>query len=131
WNLARALQTEGRMKDAYTRVANLLEQPKENSAALPKELRARMIWLQARLSLQAGEPERTLELVDALAEDLPEISGSLKAKISSSGSLLKADAFFKLNRKESAIEILQKLRDDYPDSDAAIYSIIVEAGYYA
>lgn len=131
WNLSRALQRNGRMKDAYARVTNLLAQSNETTGDLPKELRARMIWLQARLSLQAGEPERTLQLVDALDEELPEISQELRGQISSSGSLLKAEAYFKLDRMESAIELLQKLRSDFPNSDAAIYSIIVEAAYYA
>jgi len=131
WNLARALQTNGRMKDAYARVSDLLAQNNEATGDLPTELRARMIWLQARLSLQAGEPERTLQLVDALDDELPEISESLRGKISSSGSLLKAEAYLKLDRMESALELLQSLRSDFPNSDAAIYSIIVEAAYYA
>ena len=131
WNLSRALQTNGRMKDAYARVTDLLAQNDAATRDLPKELRARMIWLQARLSLQAGDPERTLELVDALDEALPEISEALRGKISSSGSLLKAEAYFGLDRMESAIELLQNLRSNFPNSDAAIYSIIVEAAYYA
>ena len=130
WNLARALQTNGRMVDAYARVSDLLAQNNEGSGDLPLELRARMIWLQARLSLQAGEAKRTLQLVDALSDELPEISEALSGQISSLGSLLKAEAYFKLDRMESALELLQELRSEFPNSDAAIYSIIVEATYY-
>lgn len=131
WNLARALQAKGRMADAYTRVNALLASDPATSTKLPVELRARMIWLQARLSLQAGEPERTLEMVDALGDSLPEISEALSKQISSSSALLKAEAYLKLDRKKEAVELLQKLRADFPNSDAAVYSFIVEAGYYA
>jgi tetratricopeptide (TPR) repeat protein len=56
--------------------------------------------------------------------------------------LLKAEAHFQLGRdlkdpklarehEDAAIEILKKLREDYPKSDAAISSYLVEADYYA
>lgn len=131
WNLARALQVKNRMTDAYARVNALLSDNSGERSELPDELLARMVWLQARLSLQAGQPDRTLELVDALVDGLPNIPEELAQQISSSGALLKAEAFFELDRKQSAIELLQKLRNDYPSSDAAIYSIIVEADYHA
>lgn len=131
WNLSRALQRSGQGAEAYDRVNRLLA-PGAPQGELPAELRARMVWLQARLSLQAGQPEQTIKLVDALADSLPpDIPGALAREVSSSGALLQAEANFKLSKKEDAIALLQKLRADYPRSDAAVYSIIVEAGYYA
>ena len=74
WNLARALQVQGPtgVQRAYARVNRLLAEKRDDGAAvtgvgLPAELRARMAWLQARLALDAGEPERTLQLADDLA----------------------------------------------------------------
>uniref|UniRef100_UPI004048EB1C tetratricopeptide repeat protein n=1 Tax=Cephaloticoccus sp. TaxID=1985742 RepID=UPI004048EB1C len=132
WNLARALQNDGQTAQAYQRVNMLLDAKAANVLNLPAELRARMIWLQAKLSLQAGQPDQTIKLVDALAQSLPpDIPENLSREVSSSGALLKAEASFKLGDKEVAIELLQKIRTEYPRSDAAIYSIIIEAGYYA
>ncbi len=132
WNLTRALQQDGQTDVAYQRVNTLLEVASGMPENLAAELRARMVWLQARLSLQAGQPDQTIKLVDALAESLPpNIPLALGQEVSSSGALLKAEASFKLGKKEAAIELLQQLRADFPRSDAAIYSIIVEAGYYA
>jgi cellulose synthase operon protein C len=132
WNLARALQNDGQTAQAYQRVNMLLDAKAANVLNLPAELRARMIWLEAKLSLQAGQPDQTIKLVDALAQSLPpDIPENLSREVSSSGALLKAEASFKLGDKEVAIELLQKIRTEYPRSDAAIYSIIIEAGYYA
>jgi len=131
WNLARALQVAGQTGAAFERVNRLLSGNANGQAELPLELRARMVWLQARLSLGAGQPEQTLALVDGLAGSLEGISEELDRQILSSGMLLKAEANFNMGRKEAGIEILQKLRSDFPKSDAAIYSFIVEAGYYA
>jgi cellulose synthase operon protein C len=131
WNLSRALQRDGQVAVAYERVNQLLTAPNEEDQ-LPAELRARMVWLQARLSLQAGQPGQTIKLVDALADSLPpDIPPALVREVASSGALLQAQANFKLENKDNALGLLQKLRADFPRSDAAVYSIIVEAGYYA
>ncbi|MCF7687903.1 MAG: tetratricopeptide repeat protein [Cephaloticoccus sp.] len=132
WNLTRALQKSGQTAKAYERVNRLLGMSPSKPDSLPPELRARMVWLQARLSLQAGQPDQTIKLVDALADALPaDIPQALIREVASSGALLKAEANFKLGNKEAAVELLQKLRADFPRSDAAIYSIIVEADYFA
>ena len=131
WNLARAQQKNAQVAVAYERVNQLLASPTKEES-LPAELRARMVWLQARLSLQAGQPAQTIRLVDALAGSLPpDIPPALAREVASSGALLQAEANFKLGKKEDALALLQKLRADFPRSDAAVYSIIVEAGYYA
>ncbi|MCC6415571.1 MAG: tetratricopeptide repeat protein [Opitutaceae bacterium] len=130
WNLARALQRANRVGDAYARVNQLLGA--SHSARLPGELRARLRWLQARLSLLAGTPEETLRLVDEMQGAMPEdLAETLRQEVRSSIELLKAEALFKLGRTAQAVELMQKLRADYAKSDAAIYSIIIEAGYYA
>lgn len=132
WNLCRAMQRENRTVAAYQRVTALLNAPQQGDGELPAELRARMVWLQARLSLLAGQPEETVRLVDAMTKSLPEgIPQELDRDVRSSTILLKAEAMFKLKREKEAVELLQALRSEFPRSDAAIYSIIVEAGYFA
>lgn len=131
WNLARALQRAGRTTEAFDRVNALLARG-QPEGALPGELRARMRWLQARLSLVAGKPEETVRLADGLAGTLPAgIEGTLERDVMSSIELLKAEALFALGRREEAVTLLQQIRTQYTRSDAAVYSIIVEAGYYA
>jgi len=167
WNLARALQREGRMSEAYARVGQFLgsqsvllgeqpsadslgeppvagssesvgeaadggEQKHGNALALPPELQARMRWLQARLSLLAGEPEETLRLADALTESMPAgVGEALAEELRSSCALLKAESLFRLGRREAAVALLQEVREASARSNAAVQSLIVEAGYYA
>lgn len=130
WNLARALQVAGQTAAAYARVNRLLAAPAD-AARLPTDLRARMAWLQARLSFEAGQPEQTLRLTDALAVSLEGVEADLKTVIASSGALLKAEASFALGRRDQALTLLKKLREDYPQADATVRSYIVEADYYA
>jgi TolA-binding protein len=129
WNLARALQVQGENAQAYERVTRLLAGA--DGAALPADLRARMAWLQARLAAEAGKPEETLKLVDALTGSLNGVGAELKSEIASSAGLLRAKANFTLNRDADALAILRKLRADFPRSDAAVASYFDEAGHYA
>ncbi len=131
WNFASALQRTGQTGMAYDRLNRLLAL--KGAAAppeLPPELRARMAWLQARLSLDAGQPRETLVLVDAMAASLAGIEPGLRTDIASTGELLKAQAYFALDREAAALEILKKLRADFPQADASVRSYIVEADHY-
>ncbi len=64
WNLARALQTHDQTKEAYDRINRLLASAQLLPGQLPPELRARMAWLQARLSLEAGSSRRPSTLAE-------------------------------------------------------------------
>lgn len=129
WNLTRALQVEGQTAPAYARVNRLLAGG--NNAQLPAELRARMAWLQARLSFEAGQPEQTLRLADGLGGALTGVTEELRKEIVSSGALLKAEASFALGRPEEALALLRKLREEHPRADATVYSFIAESEHYA
>jgi tetratricopeptide (TPR) repeat protein len=134
WNLARALQLDGRTREAFARVNRLLGSPAgdtQAARALPAELRARMAWLQARLSYDAGEPARTLELAASLEDSLADLPAALQTEIASLAELLEAQANLSLNRDSAALDILKRLRRAYPRSDAALYSYIVEADHDA
>jgi len=128
WNLARALEVKGDTRAAYDRVNRLLAGPAQG---LPPELRVRMAWLQARLSFDAGEPARTLTLVDSLTASLGGLPASFSDEIASTGALLRAQANFALNREADALAVLKKIRANYPKTDAAVYSYIIEADHYA
>ena len=137
WNLARARQTAGQTAAALARVSQLLAAPPgpaNPSAEQPArlaELGARLAWLQVRLSLEAGQPAETLRLVGKLTPVPEKVAATLREEIASSAALLKARAEFALEQAPAALESLKRLRADFPKSDAAVYSYIVEAEYYA
>ncbi|HVU34307.1 MAG TPA: hypothetical protein VHE61_12790, partial [Opitutaceae bacterium] len=129
WSLARALKVQGKTKEALERVTRVLAAA--GSAPITPELRARMAWLQARLSFDADQPKLTLELVpklDAVTKDIP---AALRDEIKSTSALLQAQAEFALDREAGALATLKQLVAAYPRTDAAIYSYLVAAGYYA
>ncbi len=130
WNLGRALQTAGDdgVARAYARVNRLLA---GDATTLPVELRVRMAWFQARLAYETGDAEQTLILTARLREGLGEVDAVLRADVVSSLALLEAQADFRLNRPDAALEVLKRLRADYPRADASVYSFIIEAEAYA
>jgi cellulose synthase operon protein C len=125
WNLARSLEVQGKTADAYERVNRLLRGA--SAASLRPDLKARMAWLQARLSYDAKKPEETLRLVDSLATATAGLPGALGTDIASTSALLRAQANFQLGRDAAAEETLAKLRSEFPTSDSAVYSYVVEA----
>jgi cellulose synthase operon protein C len=129
WNLSRSLEVHGETEAAYERVNNLLHGAP--AAGLRPDLRARMAWLQARLSFDARKPHETLALVGSLAALTEGLPPALANDIASTGALLRAQANFELGLDSAAEETLQKLRADFPSSDAAVYSYIVEADRFA
>ena len=135
WSLARALQLQGGagVKEAYARVNALLEAPASGTALVKPELRARMHWLQARLAFDSGQPEEAVKLAEAYLGSPREIEAGLKAEIASIVMLLKARAELAIGREREAVglETLRRLRLEYPRTDAAISSFLIEAEHYA
>lgn len=128
WSLARVLMAQGKTGEALGRVTRLLD---TTSAAITPDLRARMSWLQARLSYAAGQPKLTLELLKKFGALDRDIDPALRTEIASTAALLQARAEFALDREADALATLRKLRADFPKTDAAIYSYLVTADYYA
>jgi hypothetical protein len=134
WNLARAFEAHDQIAAALARVEKLLG---ASGAASPSaDLRLRMAWLQARLAFEAGQPEQALKQAGALVDSLAGAAGAgvsaeLKALVVSAELLQEAGADFALQRTDAALGLLKKLRTDFPQSDAAVQSYIVEANYYA
>ncbi len=131
WTLARAMQVAERHLEAYARVNRLMDTASPAEGSLPPALRARMAWLQARLSLEADQPQKTLELAAGLPAMLSGLEGELRAEVEGSTRLLQAKAQFRTRKPEEALKVLASLRLDFPQSDAAVYSYIDEADYYA
>jgi len=131
WALSRALQGAGRELEAYSRVNQLVAGLKPAEGGLPAELRARLAWLQASLSLVADRPEKTLELVAALPAQLTGVETVLRVEVEAVTRLIQAQARFRLGQSAEALAALASVRVDFPQADAAVYSYIDEADYYA
>lgn len=131
WTLARAFQAAGRDGEAYARVNRLIAAAGDVSGALLPALRARLAWLQARLSLESDRPQKTLQLVVDLPAVLNGLDPAMRAEIEASTRLMRAKAQFRLGQPEEALKTLEALRKDFPKADAAVYSYIDEADYHA
>ncbi len=129
WNLARKLRAANLAETAYRRVNNLLSAPPA-AAVLPPELRARMAWLQAQLSLEAGQPETTIRLATALGVAPANVAPALAAEIRSTTVLLQGQAELALIREKDAIATFERLRREFKASEAAAKSVLIQAKYY-
>lgn len=131
FSLARASRLQGNTAAAYARVTRLQMETLAGVEALPAALRARMTWLQADLSVSAGQPERTIEHADRLLRSLEGLDERLRQDVASMAIALKAEAELALNREEAALATFQRLRTEYPRSDAAVDSYLIQAEHYA
>ena len=131
WSLARALQVAGLESTAYARVNQLLAGSTSSETGLPAKLRARLAWLQARLSLVADRPEKTLEWAAAIPKLLTGVEPGLRAEVEAGTRLMQAQAWFQLGKSADALAALASVRTEFPKADAAVYSYIDEADYYA
>ncbi len=133
WSLARSLQLQGRIEDAYARVGRLLglQGAEGAGAGLRPELRARMAWLHAKLAFDSGRYEAVLAHAAELLRAPGEIEPALRGEIVSTSVLLQAQAELNLKREEAALATLKRLRDEFPKSDAAVQSYLIESDYFA
>jgi len=128
WNLARALQAADRSIEALARVNVLLEQSAgAGGPAGDVDLLVRLTWLQARLALDVGDPAQTLAAAPRLRARLDDVGAVLRVEVASSLRLLEAEAYFAQGDSAAAMVALQTLRAEYPETDAAVYSYIVQA----
>ncbi len=131
WNLVREMQVRGQTPAAYARVERLLA---SGSQGVPEDLRIRLMWLRARLAFDNSDPETALrqaeELLDSLQSD-GALDAALKADVTSTTLLLKAQAMLALNRDPEGFAVLDRLRADYRLTTAAQYSYLVQADHLA
>lgn len=130
WNLIHAMRAAGSHADAFQRLGALLAPGAADQP--PAALRLRLMWLQAQLSLEAGQPALTpgmcQTILDALAADKsPELGDDQKTEIASQTLLLKAQAHLALGADADADGAFNALRTSYPGSIAAQNSYLVQA----
>lgn len=129
WNLIKALQVTGQAADAYDRVEGFVD-----SEDLDVALRLRFLWLRARLSLDAGDPDRTPGLADEVDAYLASLDDEAvdeltRREVASNILLLRAEAAFARDETDDAIAVLDRLKQEYPGSKAAIFSYIIKARF--
>jgi tetratricopeptide (TPR) repeat protein len=130
WNLIYSMRALGRQTEAFARLDALLSATGADQP--PPTLRLRLLWLQAQLSLEAGQSGRTPGMCGSILEELarggsgaPE--ASQKEEIASQTMLLKARAELSLGNDTAAEATFEGLRVTYPDSVAAQNSYLVQA----
>lgn len=131
WNLIKEMQVQGQSQAASDRVERLLaNSPQE----VPGGLRIRLLWLRAKLSFDNGRPKAALQQADEMLASLrqdPPADGELRTNVTSMVQLLTAQALLALGRDGESIAVLDRLRRDFPATEAAQYSYLVQAGHLA
>lgn len=129
WNLVKEMQVRGQTPAAFARVERLLA---GGAQGVPEELRIRLMWLRARLAFDSGQPEAALRLADELLALLPpaaQLEAALRASVTSTTLLLKAQALLALSRDTEGFAVLERLRADFQTTNAAEYSYLVQASH--
>ena len=134
WNVGKTLQVRGQTPRAYERLNRILAA--DSFGAAPAELRLRLAWLQAKLSLEAKQPAATLELVAKLlagpaSEANTAVPAALRQETAGTARLLRAQALLELGREDDGLAELAELRRVFPGSDPAVYSFIIQAKHLA
>ncbi|MDQ8204874.1 hypothetical protein [Pelagicoccus sp. SDUM812003] len=129
WKAINEMRRVQRVSEAYERVQFAIGGTEESP-----ELHLRMLWLAARLSSVAGEPEDTVEwveMVDAFAqsEQADQVDADLLGRVRASCLLSLAESRFALIEPEAAVALLERLRQEYAGSEPALFSYIAQARY--
>ena len=131
WNLVKAMQAAGQADAAAARVNRLLT---GDTRGVPDDLRIRLLWLRAKLSFDNGQLEPALRQADELLEALApagKVTAALRSDVTGTAQLLRAQALLALRREGEGVAMLEKLRRDFPATNAAQYSYLIQAGHIA
>jgi len=134
WNLISKMKSGGQVEKAFERVSSLLSE--RDAALVPMDLRLRLMWLNAQLSLEARRLNETPVLCEQIIATLDEpqsdpIEPKLRNQLLSRTLLLQGQAYFALGLAEQGLVIFEKLGRDYGGSEPHILSYLTEARYYA
>lgn len=139
WNVAQALHAAGELDRALERVRLLLQDA--SPSTVPSALDLRLRWLEAKLSLDAGETEglaprlaQMLTRLDSLPDDAedspdaltPQVRRLLKTEI----LLLQGSVLMSGGEANEGMAILTELRQSFAETAAAQRSYLIEAAYH-
>lgn len=139
WNVAQALHASGALDRALARVRLLLQDSTPRN--VPAALDFRLLWLEAKLSLEAGQAEglearvaRMLARLDSLPDDTentpgaltPEVRRLLKTEI----LLIQGSVLIEEGQANAGMAVLTELRQSFAQTAAAQRSYLIEAAYH-
>ncbi len=133
WNVAQALQSQGKVHAARDRLRSLFESGADQAVPITLDLRLR--WLDARLRLLLGETEGLVVTLEGLLRRLQSLPSGLVAEdgvkiLMAELVLLTVEVLFHQGDTVRATEELLRLREDYPQSDCSERSYLIEAAYH-
>ena len=132
WMLTMSLLKLKGQDVAYKRVKMLMTNISEKT---PPDLRIRLKWLEIQLAMNLKKTSLALELIETISLELNNetnniLEDSIKQDIKAHLLLTKGRAFIEKKENEKGLSILTTLKETYPDSEAAITAILLEALHY-
>ena len=132
WNLISKMKGESLIERAFARVRELLIRTESGEVA--PELRLRLMWLEAQLSIEADRPEETPAMIARILTELAKvpiraIGPQQREEIISHTLLLHGQALFAVGREEQGLKIFEELSISYPTAESTKLSYLMEAGY--
>ncbi|MDQ8183015.1 hypothetical protein [Pelagicoccus sp. SDUM812005] len=129
WMALREMRRVERVSEAYERAQEAVLGESENPL-----LKLRLLWLTARLSAVAGDPEYTIDWVNEIeafvaSEAMADADQDLLNKVLASSLLSLSESHFALEEPEEAVALLERLRKDYAGYESALLSYISQARY--
>jgi len=130
WNLVAALKEREGTDKAFARIRNTLN----SNDKMPEAATIRLTWLQAQLSLDLEEVKSAPELTEKVMAMLQGSSSLEKDQfdvIRSQTLLTKGQALLRLKRVEDSFAVFKILRSQYPKSEQAALSYLLEANHHS
>ncbi|MDQ8199501.1 hypothetical protein QEH56_15150 [Pelagicoccus enzymogenes] len=129
WMALREMRRVNRVAEAYERAQQAVLGESEDPL-----LKLRLLWLTARLSAVAGDPEYTIDWVNEIeayvaSEAMAGADQDLLNKVLASSLLSLSESHFALEEPEEAVALLERLRRDYAGYESALLSYISQARY--
>lgn len=134
WRLISTLRDIGQLQTAYARIQKILSQlPSDDISA---ELHLQLLWLKAQLAFDTNDLSETQILTESILSLIATIephslSKEKKEILTSNTQLLRAQTLYRLKQPQEAIALIEKLRRDFPNTESAILSYIIEARHHA
>ncbi|MCD8482652.1 MAG: tetratricopeptide repeat protein [Verrucomicrobia bacterium] len=131
WNWMDAQRRRGTVSDALDRLGALRSEWQRDAARVPPALQVRLAWLDARLALDGGRLDQVPGLCNDILLLIDSLSGRLDSidleALRSNVLLMQGEALLRLQQAEPAGVVFRELRENYPESGAAILSFLIEA----
>lgn len=134
WNLINEMKSQGQINAAFSRLNDLLSE--SETVLIPAELKLRLMWLEAQLSIELRQAKDTPHLADRILNtlnDIPDqtITDSQRDQIISQTLLIKGQALYIVERESEGRKVFEDLREKFIGSEPTILSYLFESRYFA